>query len=447
MKHAVIDKIRRAVYFTVYILLPIIGGGWLGVSCSDDDENNDGGTAPETKHVTTEAQMMQREAVASVLNMLTDETFSDTTDVNFEGRTYEPAIGQVRNESRPSERSIQVRTAALAEGYFRSLAGGASDLITETSDGCKIDLTNLDCHSTGKKQSLGTLTFHRAEGGDNVGYADIDIACIPGLQRISYKTREQWGENGADFESPISWGEVFIGGNGRYWVCAREATGYHQKQAGVLINIQPGKGDNWGYIYEEDKWACWYPKDYGLTPYYATAILDYVDLCGNSSYAAHKRRIMEKSWGNKVFPVGLTWTYSIADGMWVLSPGASGPGFGDTNSANAGKWCHIGGYPVTHGVIIVRDATEGDYRAWHGWWRRWHIYCTDVVNANDKENARMASRSYNMANSSALQEYTFHYTNTNDFNRFAEYAMIYTVRGIAFTTQKPEDLGLTKVNI
>ena len=415
-------------------------------ACSDSDDGNGGGKTPETKHELTEAQLLQREAVASVLNQLTGQSFSDTTDVDFEGRTFEAAIGDVRNESRPSERSIRVRTAALAEGYFRSLAGGASALVKETADGYVIDLTNLDCHSTGRKQSLGTLTFHRGSGADNVGYADIDIACIPGLQRISYKTAEQWGDN-ASFVSPISWGEVFIGGNGRYWICAREATGYHQKQAGVLINMQPGKGDEWKPIYDDEKWAAWWPKDHVLTPYYATAILDYVDLCGNKDFATEKRRIMEKSWGNKVFPVGLTWTYSIADGMWVLSPGASGPGFGDTNSANAGKWCHIGGYPVTHGVIIVRDATEGDYRAWHGHWRRWHIYCTDVANADDKEDARMASRSYNMANASALQEYTFYYTNTNDFYRFAEYAMIYTVRGIAFTTQKPEDLGLTKVNI
>ena len=112
------------------------------------------------KHELTEAQLMQRTAVASVLKKLTGETFSDTTDVDFEGRTYEATIGEVRNESRPSERSIQVSSASLAEGYFRSLAGGASELITETDDGCKIDLTNLDCHSTGKKQSLGTLTFH-----------------------------------------------------------------------------------------------------------------------------------------------------------------------------------------------------------------------------------------------------------------------------------------------
>ncbi len=89
-------------------------------ACSDSDDENGGGTTPEQKHGLTAAQLMQRTAVASVLKKLTGETFSDTTDVDFEGRTYEATIGEVRNESRPSERSIQVSSEGLAEGYFRS---------------------------------------------------------------------------------------------------------------------------------------------------------------------------------------------------------------------------------------------------------------------------------------------------------------------------------------
>ena len=73
-------------------------------ACSDSDDEN-GGTMPEQKSELTEAQLMQREAVATVLNELTGETFSDTTDVDFEGHTYEATIGEVRNDSRPSERS------------------------------------------------------------------------------------------------------------------------------------------------------------------------------------------------------------------------------------------------------------------------------------------------------------------------------------------------------
>jgi len=428
--------------------IAIMAAGLAGfAACSDNDDDN-GGTTPDVKHELTDAQRMQREAVASVLSLLTGETFSDTTDVDFEGHTYEATIGEVLGESRPSERSIQVSSESLAEGYFRSLVGGASGLITETADGCKIDLTNLDCHSTGRKQSLGTLTFHRASSGDNVGYADIDIACIPSLQRISYKTDDQWGDN-AGFKSPITRGEIFVGNKGRYWICVKVPTGYHADQAGVLINIQPGKSDDWKPIYDEDadKWAAWCPSEQILTPHYGKAILDYVQLCSDSYYANRKKKVKDKypDIFKKVFPIGQTWTYSIADGCWVLSSGASGPGFGDTNPANVDQWCHIAGYPVTHGVIIVRDATEGDYRAGHGHWRRWHIWCTDVANADGMNNARMRGRTYNMANSGELREYTFHYTNTDDFNRFAEYAIIYTVRGIAFTTAIPS--GLTKVNI
>ena len=294
-------------------------------ACSDNDDDN-GGTTPETKHELTIEQQMQREAVASVLNMLTGETFSDTTDVDFEGHTYEPTIGEVLGESRPSERSIQVSSESLAEGYFRSLVGGASDLITETADGCKIVLTNLDCHSTGRKQSLGTLTFHRAdspllgggaEGGANVGYADIDIACIPALQRISYKTADQWGDNGG-FKSPITRGEVFVGDKGRYWICVSVSKGYHSDQAGVLINMQPGKSDNWKTIYDEDddKWAAWCPSEHILTPYYGKAILDYVQLCSDSYYATRKRKLKDNypDIFKKVFPPRATTAHGTASG-------------------------------------------------------------------------------------------------------------------------------------
>ena len=68
-------------------LMALLTAGFA--ACSDsDDENNGGGTTPETKHELTEAQLIQREAVASVLSQLTGETFSDTADVDFEGRTY-----------------------------------------------------------------------------------------------------------------------------------------------------------------------------------------------------------------------------------------------------------------------------------------------------------------------------------------------------------------------
>ena len=415
--------------------------GFAGCSDSDDGGNGGGENTAGGHGDMSSEQIMQREALASVLSQLTGESFSDTTDVNFEGRTFEAAIGEVRNESRPSERSIMVRKAALAEGYFCSLAGGASDLVKETSDGYVIDLTNLDCHSTGRKQSLGTLTFHRGSGADNVGYADIDIACIPGLQRISYKTSEQWGEN-ARFRSPIGYGEVFVGGGGRYWICVREANGRNYWQAGVLINMQPGKGDDWKPIYDKEKWAAWYPSDYTLNDYFGTAILDYVDLCGDADFATEKRRILEKSFGKKVFPVGCVWKWNSSQEIWQL-PEGDGPGFGSDNT----EYCHTGSYPYTRGVIIVRDATEGYYRASSArWWRRWHVYCTGVYSEDEPNKERMRERNYYISDSSDLCNYTFYYTDyASDYYYFPAYSMIYTAHGVTFNGSIPS--GFTKVDI
>ena len=440
MKHAVIDKIRRAVYFTVYILLPIIGGGWLGVSCSDDDENNDGGTAPETKHVTTE-QALQREAVASVLNMLTDETFSDTTDVNFEGHTYASTIGEVRNESRPSERSIQVRSAALAEGYFRSLAGGASSLITETADGCQIDLSSLDCHSTGRHQRFGTLTFHRAEGTDNVGYADIDIPSIPGLQRISYKTKDQWGDNGDDYESPISWGEICVG-DGLYWICVREATSY---APGVLINMQSGKSDNWKPLYDKEKWAAWEPADHIVPEGEELAVLEYVDLCGNKSYAAHKQTVMTNypDIGRKVFPRACGWNLNAHNGQWELWD-YNDPGFGTLDVG----YCHRAVYPpAERGIVIVMECTEGAFNwNWLMNWRRWKVYCTGVRWDSVHQIYVVADHSLDIKDASELYRHDCMYMDYKRFYWFPYFACIYTARYKEFRGSAPP-IGFTKVNI
>ena len=149
-------------------------------ACSDDDTVSGGSAAG-----TDEQRLAQREAVASVLTTLTGQTFSDTADIDFEGHTYTPQYGSVRDATNPLERSILVRNAKSAEGYFRTLAGAGASHITETADGCALDLTALDCHSTGKRQSLGTLTFHREGDGNCVAYADVRIDCIPELRRIS----------------------------------------------------------------------------------------------------------------------------------------------------------------------------------------------------------------------------------------------------------------------
>ena len=404
-------------------------------ACSDSDE-----TGNEPTPATVDVNMDQRTALASVLGQLTGQEFCDTTDINFEGRTFEATIGLVRNESRPSERSIQVRTASLAEAYFRTLAGGASALVQETADGCVIDLTNLDSHSSGRKQNFGTLTFHRGEGADNVGYADVDIACIPGLQRISYKTADQWGDNGR-FESPIGYGEVFLGG-GLYWICVREATGNNSQLCGMLFNIQPGKGNGWEPIYEKEKWAAWRPNTYCNWDN-DVAVIEYIHLCGDESFARRKRKIMAQPYGSQVFPCGKVWFWT--GDYWGLG-GVEGAGFGDTEHKGYCHWAQRPNSAEERGVIIVRAASEGDYYpiAWR-WWRRWHICCTSVKQGDKSQRPQMNPRSYKIEDESAFISACFRYIDYEDFYKFPENALIYTSRGQTFTNSIPA--GFVKVDI
>jgi hypothetical protein len=57
----------------------------------------------------------------------------------------------------------------------------------------------------------------------------------------------------------------------------------------------------------------------------------------------------------------------------------------------------------------------------------------------------MADRNYYIGDSSELCDYTFHYTNRDDFYNFPANSMIYTARGVTFNEFIPS--GFTKVDI
>lgn len=410
-------------------------------ACSDSDNDNNSETPPT--EVTVNAG--QRMALASVLNVLTGQEFNDTADIDFEGRTFEPTYGEVRDESRQWEHSIKVRSAVLAEAYFRGLASAAPSLIQDTDDGYVIDLTNLDTHSSGRKQNFGKLTFHRGSGADNVGYADVEIPCIPSLERITYKTQEQWGDNGG-FESPIGYGEVFFG-NGLYWICVREATAAHPSLSGALVNIQPGKSEGWEPIYNSggDKKAAWRPSgDYSSWQhrYDQNYILDYINLCSDSNFKRQKRRIMNQFYGSKVFPRGYLWHY--VNGEWILNQNIAGPGFANLEHEGWAHWAHE---PWgVHGIAIVLDAWEGNYRSSRAkWWRCASFCCTNVDNAKEEEpDARMGRCNWN-CDVNDFRSFVYFYTDPDDFGEFLNSALVYTARIEKFTTSIPK--GFTKIDI
>ena len=416
-----------------FLSVAMIAVSLIGLTaCNDNDSDNN------NREVSINAD--HRVALASVLNALTGMEFSDTTDIDFENRTFDATYGELNDSSRLWERCVKVRSAVLAESYFRALAGSATGIIKDTDDGCMIDLTNLDSHSSGRKQNFGKLTFHRGSDADNVGYVDVEIDCIHGFERISYKTQEQWGENGG-FESPISYGEVFYG-DGLYWICVREAIGNNDALCGVLVNMQPGRGEDWTPIYEKEKDAGWRPNSHCHRETY-NAILDYINLCGDTNLKRHKKRIMAQPYGNKVFPCGCIW--HLVGSKWNMNPSIEGPGFGDTEHDG---YCHWAVEPWgVNGIVIIIDAWEGNYRASRArWWRRVRMCCTSVEKAEAEEpDAYMSKGDWKRRDVSSFRYFDYYYTDDDDFGNFLSSSMVYTARTEMFTNRIPN--GFTKIDI
>lgn len=244
-------------------------------------------------------QYQERNAIASILATLAGQEFDSSKDIPFQGKTFEPVYGSVRDESNPNERSVKVRSAIYSENSFCSIVGASAGLINGTPDGLELDLTN---------RKFGKLTFHRVPGGANVGYVDVDIPCIPHLSRISYKTVAQMGIN-ADEESVFQFGDVLKDARGHHYIVVSEVDG---NMPGWMVHMAAGRGHDFHYYREVEPWGPWLPnRNYNLTDYGIPAgcdeimdyraIQDYITLCGDESFNSQKKRIIEKT-GRAVFP-------------------------------------------------------------------------------------------------------------------------------------------------
>ena len=187
-------------------------------------------------------KQLEDNAILTVLGNLTGQS-----TLNFADKSYQATYGTVLDESNPGERSIKVQSEAFSKNSFLSIAGFSS-LIEETSDGMVLDLT-------GRK--FGKLTFHEGSG-TNSGYVDVDIRCIPGLNRISFKTKDQWGLNDGE-KSIFTYGEVLRDPqNGYHYLVIYEPS---MHLPGLMISVQPGRGDDITYCRAEDEWGPWLPNN------------------------------------------------------------------------------------------------------------------------------------------------------------------------------------------
>ena len=281
----------------------------------------------------------ERDAIATVLATLAGQDFDNTKDIPFEGKTFEPVYGVARDEANPNERSVKVRSAIYSENSFCSLAGGGAGLIKGTSDGMVLDLSG---------SKFGKLTFHRAPGGANVGYVDVDIPCIPHLEKISYKTKDQLGENAGE-ESIYGFGDVFKDDKGRHYIVVSEVDG---SMPGWMVHMAPGRGDDFSYYGSlAAPWGPWLPNkhydvtEFGIPARYAEemdyrVIQDYITLCVDESFTSRKKKIVEAT-GRKVFPALSLWKSGSVfetenyEGFSTTRPGYNHYIGGDTETVGA----------------------------------------------------------------------------------------------------------------
>ena len=394
-----IDMKRIIFFFAASLMLAVMPG------CQKNNAVNDEEDAV--------LEQKEREAfvIQNVMEALTDVVFDDEDESEFvfEGKTFEPSIGDVLDESAPSERSVFVEDASLSEQYFRALAGDNS-FVAETPDGLVIDLTGL---------KLGKLTFHRSGEGDNSGYVDVAISCIPHLSKIIYRTDAQWGSN--SFTSPCRRGDVYFG-EGVYWVCVRESKS--SKNSGTLVNMGAGKGRLFKNRWDE----LWDPKhgsghDLNCR---VNDISDYLLLCSDSNIYARKKAKIVNKFPNEVFPFAC---YS-RNAKKQDFPSLGVDGFAtDKNDYSHWSDYNLGTYRK---VVMVLGAKHGKYKLFKGKKR----YCQHV-----------GIHPQCINNDGYYFDEKGYYGNGGKDNLydFLNASFVYTMNSVHFTDKVPQ--GFTLVNI
>lgn len=383
----------------------------LTTSCADDDENSSENVDNQEVTATDLLKIEQHEALKSVLEQLTGEEFPENLDIDFEDRTFEVVYGASLDSSNPFVRTQYIVKGTSGETYFRSLVGSSSTLIKETMDGLTIDLNNLDCRSDGRKQNFGTLTFHRPYDSLNSGTVDVDIACIPHLRSIVFKTQGQMGQN--SFISPCAEGEVYLG-EGVYWICTRISSGTNLP--GYLVHVGKARGDLYNDEFDGEIWA---PKHIGNE----NRIYEFLALCANEDFLTDKIKISKKLPG-KVFPYVTTYT-SNDTYNWSLN---TDNGF-STSKADYSHWSE---YRSRTKAAIIRDCTEGEYN-WKKirWPRRCHYVEIPAKCIGD------AGATY--------KTFSYYSNEKEDWFNFRMDHYIYTINVVSFTDKVP--LGYQLVDI
>lgn len=225
-------------YHKIWLFLLLTTASFLFqtlTACSDDENKQEQNLRDDEEEFSAEEkfQMKQINAVWTVLNKLAD---NDSLTEDFAQRKYTPTYGKVLDEATPYTRSMKADSLEEAIDKFQQIVG-EWDFAEPTSDGYNVILKYPT--QEGEEKMFGKLTFHKGEDKMLTAYVDVEIPCLPTLNRINYLPKEAWGDN-EDVTSPYNIGEIvyyngtWLWNNRGYYICARH---YNGASKGVLVHL------------------------------------------------------------------------------------------------------------------------------------------------------------------------------------------------------------------
>ena len=275
-------------------------------SCKDDDEEKvderivteDGKTyVPDS--LLTDHERYQLACQFAVIGTMRNLAGLENVTPDVINTTYEPTYGMTLDGEGATVRVVKCESTEEAEQSFRAIAGldstDAVRMYTPTPDGYVLSLKDLPILENGKTFSLGTLTFHRDGGPRRYGWVEVDIPCIPHLERIDYLSPDAFPDN-AGTNSAYQLGDIVYVSRGSgyssgYYLCIQP----YAYNDGWLVHLCINEpGDDQTINADGDSEGCYYPynKDKGQSTTY-DMINTYCNfICNNQGKVANIKKFL-----------------------------------------------------------------------------------------------------------------------------------------------------------
>ena len=375
----------------------VCGLGLSVASCSDDDEEkvderivtDENGNAYIPAEKMTDQERYLVDAYFAVSSILRNLAGVEEVSPDVLSTTHEPIYGASLDGDDSTVRAVKCDTITDAERMFRHIAdldsASAQRLLTPTPDGYVLTLKDLPLFKGGKKLMLGTLTFHRDGGPRRYGWVDVDIPCIPHLERIDYlgpeTSSDNDGSNSAYRLGDIVWVPGSTGFCEGYYLCISPFDGIN---SGYLVHLsrQYSSGGNSGETVnlDGDDEGCFNPLNSTIGEKHKTTadiVMGYLRFIRNNQGKVRNIKAFMKGMAyntkpthpdkiEHIFPDGFAvdnWIHKASERSRIWYKG-------EWTGNDAGKYIDLGLFPMRKGYNISTGIScynpDGD-AVWEGW--------------------------------------------------------------------------------